>query len=171
MRSREIASWALDEASWNHTIVEPWRAMLPEYAGGFDAASAPLITQLVTAGEVTARRHWAGDPRLTPAQVRLRWVVPVQYPSAVAELAGRAIDTVFVYDGAGWRALVGVDELLMEKIRARDPECAALLARAGPTGRCTEVGWLVADSAWRADASRFAHACRLARVLCGNASP
>jgi hypothetical protein len=170
-RAHEVASWVLDEAAWNHTVVEPWRAMWPDYARGFDAAIAPLAVQLVTPGEVTARRHWAGDPRLTAAQARLRWVLPVQYPSAVAEIAGRAIDTVFVYDGARWRALAGVDELLVTRIRARDPECAALLARVGPPGRCTEVGWLVADSGWRADASRFAHACRLARVLCGNASP
>jgi hypothetical protein len=170
-RAHEVATWVLDEATWNHTIVEPWRAIWQDYARGFDAASAPLVAQLATPGQVTARRHWAGDPQLTPAQARLRWVLPVQYPSVIAAIAGGAIDTVFVYDGARWRALAGVDELLVAKIRARDPECAALLARAGPTGRCIEVGWLVADSGWRADASRFAHACRLAHVLCGNASP
>jgi hypothetical protein len=170
-RKHEVAGWILDEATWNHTIVEPWRSLWPDYARGFDAASAPLVAQLATTGPVAARRHWAGDPRLTLAQGRLRWTVPVQYPSVVAELAGQPIDTVFVYDGARWRVLAGLDEIMLARVRALDAACAALLARAGPTGHCTEVGWMIADSALRGDADRFAHACRLATQLCGNASP
>jgi hypothetical protein len=170
-RAHEVASWLLDEASWRRIVVEPWRTLWPAYARGFDTASTALLARLATTGEVTARRHYAGDPRLTPAQAHLRWIVPVQYPSAVAEVGGTPIDTVFVFDGARWRALAGVDDLLLAHIRERDPECAQLVARAGSTGRCTEVGWFVADAAWGEDVSRFARACRLARSLCGNASP
>ena len=170
-RTHEVAGWILDEATWNRTIVEPWRALWPDYARGFDAASARLVTELVLDGPITARRHYAGDPHLTAAQGRLRWALPVQYPSAVAELAGKPIDTVFVFDGARWRALAGLDELVLARVRSLDPACAALLAKAGPAGHCTEVGWMVADSALEGDSTRFAHACRLAATLCGNASP
>jgi hypothetical protein len=152
-------------------VVDPYSELWPEYARGFDEASAPLLARLAAGGAVAARRHFAGDPRLTPAQGRLRWAVPVQYPSVVVELGGAPFDTVFVYDGARWRVLAGLDELLLAHVRARDPACAALLARAGPPGRCTEVGWLVADAGLRTDPARFAHACRLAAAQCGNASP
>ena len=137
----------------------------------FDGHTPELVAQLAAPAEVTARRHFAGDPRLTRAQARMRWAVPVQFPSAVAELAGRPLDTVFLHDGGHWRALVGLDELLLARARALDPACAERLALAGPTSRCTEVGWLVADAALRADRPRFAHACQLATTLCGTPDP
>jgi hypothetical protein len=166
LRRHVVSGWILDEASWNTTIVEPYRALYADYARGFDAAAAPLVAELAHAGAITARRHFAGDPRLTRAQARLRWAVPVQYPSVVAELAGEPIDAVFVFDGASWRVLAGLDDLLLARARAIDPACGELLARAGPIGRCTEVGWAIADAALRSDRERFAHACALATSLC-----
>jgi hypothetical protein len=170
-RRHEIAGWILDEASWRRTVVDPYRDLWPGYARGFDAATAALLVQLASPGDITARRHYAGDPRLTRSQGRLRWTLPVQYPSAVADLAGAPIDTVFVFDGARWRVLAGLDELVLARVRAQDPVCADMLARAGGTGRCSEVGWLVADAGMRGPPARFVHACRLAATLCGNASP
>ncbi len=166
LRRHVIAGWVLDEATWNTTIVEPYRALWADYARGFDAASAPLVAQLAHAGAVTTRRHFAGDPRLTRAQARMRWAVPVQYPSMVAELAGEPIDAVFVFDGASWRVLAGLDELLLARARSLDPVCADRLARAGPVDRCTEVAWAIADAALRDDRERFAHACALAISVC-----
>ena len=170
-RRRAIAEWILDERAWRQIVVPPFRSLFDDYARGFDAAAARVSAQLARSGAIVARRHFAGDPRLTPSQARLRWVVPPLYPSVVAELDGAPIDTVFVHDGTRWRALVGVDELLVARVRSLDPACGALVQRAGPIGRCTEVGWMVADTALRDDRAGFAHACRLAAALCANAPP
>jgi hypothetical protein len=170
-RRHEVASWLLDEPTWGRIVVEPFRGLWADYAAGYEVASAPLVERMAATGAITARRHFAGDPALTRSQARLRWTVPVLYPSAVAELAGSPIDTVFVFDGTHWRALAGLDELVLARVRALDPACGARLSRAGPTGHCTEVAWAVVDAAIRAQSDRFGHACALAATLCGNGSP
>jgi hypothetical protein len=163
--AHDASGWILDQAAWDRTVVAPYRALWPEYKAHFDAAIAPVIAELPHAG--ATRRHYSGDPRLTRAQTRTRWALPVQYPSVVAD----GLDTVFVWDGAGWRVLAGLDDILMTHVRALDPACADLLARAGGTGtHCSEVGWFVADTALRGDAG-FAHACQLAATACGNEAP
>jgi len=170
-RKREVASWILDETTWSRDLVEPYRALYNEYVAGFDAQMPAMVAALAPLGQVTARRHFAGDKKLAPAQIRTRWAVPVQFPSMVADLAGKPIETVFIFDGARWRALLGLDAIVMAHVAALDPACAQKLALAGPPGRCTEVGWLVADSALRQQRERFAHACALAATLCGNPVP
>jgi hypothetical protein len=170
-RKREVATWIVDETTWSRDVVEPYRALYGEYVAGFDAQVPAFVAQLAAAGVITARRHFAGDKRLTLAEARLRWAVPVQFPSVVAELDGKPIDAVFVHDGGRWRALVGLDRLMLAHVAALDPACEKLIEHAGPSGRCTEVGWLVADSALRTDRQRFAHACQLASTLCGNPGP
>ena len=162
---REVAGWIVDEATWKRTIVEPYTALWPDYVHAFDAARPALVDQLRHAGPV--RRHFAGDPQLSLAQGRLRWTVPTLYPSMVA--AG--IDTVFIFDGGHWRALAGLDDVVLAHLRALDPACAVLVARAGPKGTCTELAWAVADSGLRGDRAGFARACKLAAPYCGNGSP
>ncbi len=170
-RAREVASWIVGETTWSRDIVEPYTALHGEYVRAFDAQMPAMIARLAPLGEITARRHFAGDLRLTPAQARMRWAVPVQFPSAVAELGGTPIDAVFLHDGAHWRALLGLDSIMLAHVAALDPACAKRVALAGPPGRCTEVSWLVADAALRAQPARFAHACTLATTLCGNPAP
>jgi len=170
-RHHAVTGWILDEAAWNRIVVPPYQALWHDYAARFDTMMPPLITRLADHGAITTRRHYAGDPRLTNAQVRVRWALPVQYPSMVAELAGAPIDTVFVWDGSGWRVLAGLDDLLLARVRALDPACADLVVRAGPKNPCTEVGWYVADTALRDDRKGFAHACQLATNACGNDKP
>jgi hypothetical protein len=170
-RKREVATWIVDETTWSRDVVEPYRALYPEYVAAFDSNVPALVAQLAPLGAITARRHFAGDRRNTPAETRLRWAVPVQFPSMVAELAGKPIDAVFLRDGARWRALIGLDGIMVKHVAALDPECAKRIALAGPPGRCTEVGWLVADSALRQQRERFVHACQLATTLCGNPAP
>ncbi|MFT3696870.1 MAG: hypothetical protein QM831_27255 [Kofleriaceae bacterium] len=170
-RKHEVATWIMGDAAWGRDIVDPYRGLYAEYRKQFDSAAAPIIDQLRVPGEITARRHFAGDRRLLNSQARLRWSVPVQFPSAVAELAGKPIDAVFIHDGTKWRALLGLDGILMAHVEAMNADCAKLLANAGPSGKCTEVGWLVADTALRGDQERFAHACALATTLCGNPAP
>lgn len=169
-RRREVTGWILDEPTWHAIVVEPFGGLWADYARGFDAQVTALVTRLGP-GPITARRHYAGDRRLTDGEARLRWALPVQYPSAVAELGGAPIDAVFVHDGGHWRVLAGLDELVLAKVRAQDPACAERVVRAGPSGRCTEVGWLVVDAALRMQSERFAHACQLAATLCGSPSP
>jgi hypothetical protein len=161
---QDATGWILDQAGWDRIVVPPYRALWSEYRAHFDAAIAPVIAQLPHAGP--ARRHFAGDPKLSNAQTRMRWALPVQYPSAVAD----GIDAVFVWDGTGWRVLAGLDDIMLAHIRTLAPTCADLVARAGPPGHCSELGWFVADTALRGDAG-FARACKLAATACGNEAP
>jgi len=170
-RDHEVASWILDDATWRATVVPSYGKLWAGYSQNYGAASAPIFNQLKTRGTITARRHYAGDPRLTPAEARLRWALPVQYPSMVADLNGAPIDAVFVYDGARWRALLGVDALVLDEIRSRDPACAELVARAGADNECTAAAWAITDSALRDDTAGFTHGCALATTLCANRSP
>ena len=170
-RRRAVAGWELDRFAWNATIVDPFRGLWDDYHARFAQAAPALVAQLAQAGAITARRHFAGDPRLTRSQARLRWALPTLYPSAVAELAGAPIDTVFVYDGSAWRALAGLDESVRALVSHVDHECGDMLANAGPAGRCTELGWAIADAALRGDRAQLDHMCRLATPVCGTPSP
>lgn len=170
-RQDAVAGWVMSEAAWDATVVPPYRPLYAAYVAAFDRARPALVARLAARGPITTRRHFAGDPRLTRAQGRLRWALPVEYPSLVAELGGSPIDTVFVFDRGRWRALAGLDDVLLARVRARDAACGAALAKAGPTGHCTEAAWEVADAALRNDVTRFAHACSLAAALCANEAP
>ena len=172
-REREVATWLLPEATWNKTIIIPWRSLYAEYAAQFAARASATVTQLASLDPVTTRRHWAGDPKLTLGEARLRWALPVQYPSMVAELGGHALDAVFIYDydNQHWRALLGLDELVLDHVRALDADCAAKLVLAGPLGHCTEIGFVVAAAALRGGGPDLARACRMAATMCGNPAP
>jgi hypothetical protein len=168
-REARIARMVLPSDGWGRIVVEPYRALYAEYSAAFEPAA--LAGQLAHPGPITARRHYAGDPRLTSSQGRLRWALPVQYPSLVAEIDGHPIDTVFVYDGSGWRVLESLDGILLAHARKLDGPCADRLALAGPAGHCTEVGWAIAEAALRDDRAAFTRACQLAATLCGIRSP
>ncbi|HEX3759559.1 MAG TPA: hypothetical protein VHW23_12670 [Kofleriaceae bacterium] len=176
-RQREAAGWLVPPALWDATLVGVYRPLYAEYRRAFAAELPALVDRLARPGPVTARRHFAGDLRLTPAEARDRWALPTLFPSLVAEAGGAPIDAVFVADGAGWRALVGLDAVVLARVAALDPGCARDLALAGPPGHCTDVGAAVADAALRtAPALRkpgdpLAHVCRLAETLCGKGSP
>jgi len=170
-RERAVASWLVPEATWNRTLVIPWRSLYAEYAAGFAARVPAVAAQLAALDPVTARRHYAGDRRLTLGEARLRWALPVQYPSDVAEVGGAPIDAVFLFDGERWRALLGVDELVLAHLRALAPACADKLALAGPLGRCSEVGYLVAAAALHGGGAELDRACRMAATLCGTPAP
>lgn len=170
-RAHAVTGWILDEHAFERIVVPPFTSLWKDYAAHFDAVMPALVTRLAAPGAITTRRHFAGDPRLTNAQVRVRWALPVQYPSVVAELGGAPIDTVFVWDGSGWRVLAGVDDLLLQRVRALDAHCAELLAKSGPPNHCTDVGWFVATTALKPDQAGFARACQLAANVCGNDTP
>jgi len=171
-RQREVASWQLDAAGWNRTVIELYRPVLAEYQRALPAEVPALVERLGRAapGAVTVRRHFAGDPRLTSAEARNRWALPVLFPSLVAD-AGGPIDAVFVADGARWRALVGLDAAVLARVGALDSACATNLAHSGPPGRCTDVGAAIVEAALRTDRDRLAHVCALAETLCGKGSP
>lgn len=175
-RQREAGGWLLGPALWEATIAAVYRPLYAEYRRAFAAELPALVDRLARPGPVAARRHFAGDPRLTPAEARDRWALPTLFPSLVAEAGGAPIDAVFVADGAAWRALVGLDQVVLARVAALDPGCAAHLALAGPPGHCTDVGAAIADAALRAETLRkddiqLAHVCRLAETLCGKGSP
>jgi hypothetical protein len=172
-REREAAGWLLGPARWDATLVPLYQPLYAEYGRAFAAELPALVDRLARPGAVTARRHFAGDPGLTPAEARTRWALPVLFPSLVAEAGGAPIDAVFVADGPAWRALVGLDQVVLARVTALDPVCAAHLALAGPPGHCTDIGAEIVATALRTGPAddRLAHVCRLAETLCGKGSP
>jgi hypothetical protein len=164
-RAREVAAWQLDGATWQRTVVATYAVVHGDYARAFETAAPALVAQLATRGAITTRPHFAGDLKLTLGQAQARWALPVQYPSEIAELDGVALDAVFLHDGQRWRAITGIDGVLRAKAAAFDPACAAHL-RISTSKKCSEVGWVIADAALRADRPRFDHACSLAANLC-----
>jgi hypothetical protein len=175
-RQREVASWQLDPAGWDRTVIATYRPLYADYQRGFAAELPGLVDRLARPAPVTAHRHYADDPGLTLAQARDRWALTPLFPSLVAETGGagvlpRAIDAVFVPDGERWRALPGLDAAVLARVAALDPGCAASLALAGPPGRCTDIGAAIVDAALRTDREQLAHVCRLAETLCGKGSP
>ena len=167
-RAKAVASWQLDRATWERTVVPTYAGLYDEYARAFEAAIPALVAQLANRRAVMTRPHFAGDPKLTLGQARTRWALPVQYPSKVADVDGSALDAVFLDDGARWRAISGIDGVLRARAAALDPACAAHLdVLPSPTSRqCSDIGWVIADAALHLDRARFDHACSLAATLC-----
>jgi hypothetical protein len=165
---REVTSWKLDRAGWDRLVVEPYRGewSYVRYANAFDEAVPALAAQLRAGGGVTVRPHFAGDPLNTLGQARARWAVPVQHPSKVALVGGKPFDVVFDIDREGHvRALAGVDRIINLRAGSIDPVCADYLASAR-TGKCLEIGWVIAEAALRDERERFARACAQAAGLC-----
>jgi hypothetical protein len=169
-REHALQSWIVPEATWERTIVAPWKSLYGEYIAGYATAERPIRDALASLDPVAVRRHYAGDRGLTIAEARLRWALPVQYPSMVATIGGRELDAVFVYDGQ-WRALLGLDAIVMAHVRALDPSCAANLDRIGPLGHCNEIGFVVAAAALRGGGPELSRACHMAASMCGNPAP
>lgn len=165
-RQREVAGWRLTRPEFEQLVVVPYQSLWFQYATHFDELAPALAARLAHPGAVTARKHVANDRGLTRSQGRLRWTVPLQYPSMVAALDGAPIDTVFVRLDGHWRSLSGIDEELLARARALDPTCGDRLASAGTPSQCTEVAWMIADAALRRQDDRFAHACKLASATC-----
>ncbi len=168
-KAAELAHWKLERAAWNRIVVEPFRGAYDAYDRHFADAIARAATRL-HAGAIATRRHFAGDPHNTPSESWLRWAVPTLYPSAVATIDGTELDLVFVHDGAGWRALAGLGDIIVERGEVLDPGCTAYLDAVAQKP-CAEVGFLIATAAIRSDRDAFDRACRLAASRCGKRSP
>jgi hypothetical protein len=140
----------LERSEFDQIIVEPFRSLWPEYVTRYRPTNVPT----------SPRQHFAGDAHLTPSQARLRWMLPVMYPSYVDDR------DVFVKTASGWHSLAGLDEAMLDRLRALDPVCEKRVEAITPTGACIEVAWQVADAGLRDDAERFKHACQLAATQC-----
>jgi hypothetical protein len=168
-RRREIATWRLDEATFDRTVQPIYRSLYADYAAHFadaiPALAAALGPQNADAA-IVAKRHYADDAAVTPSQFRIRWMLPTEYPTAVASRDGGAIDAVFAPAGDRWGVLANIDALARARVRALAPDCDGYFDRAVHTGRCGDVGWAVVDAAMRGDKGRLDHACQLAVAAC-----
>ena len=108
---------------------------------------------------VPRRRHYAGDPKLTLDEAVTRWILPTLYASEVVD----GTDAVFIEGGY---AITGMANVL----RAHVP-CPELIAHVGPKSSCGDATWQHVVDALRGDRAAADHSCRLARALCGIASP
>ncbi|MEO8705538.1 MAG: hypothetical protein ABI867_36245 [Kofleriaceae bacterium] len=167
----EVAAWRFDEATWRQTVVEPYRDLYADYVRAFTAAQPAITARLAKRGAITDRQHYADDPKLTLAEQRVRWALPVMFASRVAAIDDVELDVVFVRDTNRWLAIAGLDSVIRDRVAALDPACATPFDLADPPKRCREITWEIADSALRTERARFTHACTLAQSLCGKPSP
>jgi hypothetical protein len=168
-RRTEIATWRLGEATFARTVQPVYRGLYADYVDHFAAAIPALAAALgpvAPDAAITAKRHYADDPAVTPSQFRIRWMLPTEYPTAIAERDGHAIDAVFAPDGPGWGVLADLDAVARDRVRALAPDCDAYLDRAVRMGHCGDVGWAIVDAAVRGDRGRLDHACQLAAAAC-----
>lgn len=164
------AAWKLAREEWIQVVTDPFRGAYDDYVRAFDATLPALDAQIRAAradggSRLASRPHYAGDPELTRGQARARWALPVQAPARVATLDGAPLDAVFVRIGDDYKALVGIDAIVIDKTRALDASCARYLEALG-SKLCQTMGWEIADAALRADKPRLAHACSLAKGQC-----
>jgi hypothetical protein len=169
-RRREIATWQLDEATFARTVQPVYRALYPDYADHFTEAIPALASALGPPrpdAAIVAKRHYADDATVTPSQFRIRWMLPTEYPTAIASRDGAMIDAVFApMPDDRWGVLANLDALARAHVHAMAADCDGYLDRAVRTGHCGEVGWAIVDAAMRGDRARLDHACRLAAAAC-----
>lgn len=169
-----VAAWKLERAEWERVVTEPFRSTYDGYARAFDAALPALETQIRAArsdkrSRLIDRPHYAGDPALTRGQARTRWALPVQAPARVAILDDTPLDAVFVRVGDRYKAIVGVDQIVIDRTRALDEGCAHHLEVLGSSA-CQAIGWEIADAALHDDRRQLGHACSIAVSQCGAGS-
>ncbi|HTJ43598.1 MAG TPA: hypothetical protein VL463_15945 [Kofleriaceae bacterium] len=158
-----VASWKMSEELWDAQVMDAYRAHWRDYAAAFDAAAPALADRLASLrGDVRAQTQYADDPSLTDAQIRVRWIFPVGRPGAVAWIGGERLDVVFVHDGDRWRALLGADAMIRDAVRALEPGCVPAYLAAGPPGRCSSFGAVIAEAAMRGQRDRLHRACEIA---------
>ena len=155
----ETRDLAMPREVWNRVVVPPFTSLYDDYARSFalTLGSGPWAT----------RRHFAGDPALTPNQARARWLLPTMFPSEVAT----GIDAVFVPDGDRWFALAGIDRIIRARVDAMDASCGATIDVPEPSKMCRDAAFAVAHATLRTDATRFQHACAIAKTACAKSSP
>lgn len=171
--AREIVShWKLSQAEWKQRLVPAYAGMWKDYSRAFDEAAPALAERLAVwsaeATELNVRFHFAGDPELSRAQSRLRTALETGAPGvAVVPAEGEVmLGEVFVFDGAHWRTLTGLDEAITARVRAHSETCAQDLLRSGRLDRCGDLGWEITRAAIADDATALARACALAHPHC-----
>lgn len=150
---------AVPAPAWPRLVSAPYAGQHAAYARAYPVASAGLVDGLAAAGVLAVRPHYADDPRLAPAQRRERIAVPVAAPGWIVSVGGRDLPAAFVWDGAAWRALAGLDALTRDAIGAADHDCAVAYAAAAD-GRCLDASGPAAVAAVAGDLAALATVCR-----------
>jgi hypothetical protein len=162
----DLARLRLPAAALRALLVPPYRALADALA---TADLAPLAAALARPGPILVRRHYAGDPHLTPGELHLRWALPPLAEAYVVDVGGTDLDAIFVRDGDAWCVVPSLDPLLLPRVA--DPICRGYLRTATTASRCVELGWLVADQALRSDRDGEIRACALAAAACATTAP
>ena len=149
----------IDAAAWPRLVSAPYRDHHATYARRFAVAMAPVIAAVEAGGAIAVRRHYADDVALASTLVREKLAVPVGSTTWIVSVDGRDLPAVFAWDGAAWRALVGLDALTRDAIGADDHDCAVAY-NAARVGRCLDASAPVAVAALTGDAAARTIACR-----------
>lgn len=160
-------------ASFDAVLAPPYRRLFASYLAKYNDEADALVAELQRrpaaeghAPAVKVRRHYAGDPALSPSLARLRWAQPVQAESWVVGFGEPPLETVWVSHRGRWYLLLGLDEAALSALAAIDPSCARAARLAGAPGPCSDAAWMAIDGALRDDADRVARACDRAAHLC-----
>lgn len=154
------AAWAVPEASWPALVTEAYRGHRDAYLARLAARADALRAALAAWDDGAIYPQYVDDPRLTPAQVRGRWML------GRTGTVAAGIPAVFVFEAGSWRAVVDLDPVVLAGLDT-EPGCAAAYLAMEPKP-CREWAWVIAEGVLRGDATRRARACAQARAIgCG----
>lgn len=169
-----IADWRVPAAAWPHLVTAPFRDHHAAYAAAFAAATDGVADELIgwarAADPIEVRWQYADDPALAPDQARLRVALPVGRPGAIAVVAGRPLTPVFAHDGRRWRALIGLDRIVVDRLAALAPGCA-LPYQAAAREPCLAMSAPTITAALAGDRAALDRACARLRVNGCGATP
>ena len=183
IRQRQRSSKAVaaelrpDAAAWRASVIPTFQASQATSMHSMQLEIDRLVT-LLTANPslvITARRHYAGDLRLSASAAHLRWIVPVLFESYVIAVGDHQFDLVFVpiRSGSrpGWGAIGSVDDEVAKWLSAgtqNNPTAAALRLQctqkwrnSNGDGVCMGISAVAASAAMRGDTNAIDHACSL----------
>lgn len=164
-----VDEWELREPAWSRLVTAAFRPHHAAYEAAFEAAREQAIDELIARRppppEVAARVHYADDPALAPDQARLRVALPVGRPGAIVTVGGHPLAPIFVHDGRRWRALLGLDRVVTDRIAAGDEACVAPY-RAAQREPCLAMSAPIITAALTGDASGLERACARLRGAC-----
>lgn len=162
-----LANWRVPADAWPHLVTAPFRDHHAAYAAAFAAATDGVADELIAwaraAAPIEVRWQYADDPTLAPDQARLRVALPVGRPGAIAVVAGRPLTPVFAHDGRRWRALIGLDRIVVDRLAALAPGCA-LPYRAAAREPCLAMSAPTITAALAGDRAALDRACARLRV-------
>ena len=163
---QEVRRWRVPTPqAWLRVTTAPFQHLHAAYADEFERAAPILADELQTfcgAPLRSSRQHYADDAQASLVQNRLRWIVPVGFPSRVVP----GLSHVFVWDQDRWYSLAGADAAMREPLRALDQACWRRSTSAGLASTCSDASWAAVAHAIQGETEAALRGCRMMQAHC-----